>query len=507
MMLSRWSAGLGLGLIGWATASAAPVHGAVFEDRNANGVRDAGEPGLAQVGISDGAAVVLTDATGQYAFTARDGATLFMIKPGGWRPPVNAQQLPLFYGRPAPDGAVDFPLRRAEEPDHFRVLLFADPQPASATEVGYFDRTVVDGLAGTREFAFSVTLGDVVNDRHELYGLLVKSMARIGLPSYNVPGNHDLDLGAADDRRATASFEERFGPSTYAFHYGRTLFVALNDVRFLGGPRYVGGLREDQFTFLANLLRVTPRDDLVVLMMHIPWFYPNPLNAETFRPADRARLFALLQDRPHNLWLSGHTHYQRHVFYGAADGWHGAQPLHEYNVAAACGSFWGGPADANGIPIATMADGTPQGYGLLTVEGAEVRMEYRAARHPADFQIGLHAPVAVKPRTGYISYYANVFNGHEGWAIESRVDGRVWNAMRRVIDWDPAYAKLYLDQDARTTPLATPRLPDPAVCYHLWRAYLPADLAIGTHAIEVRATDPSGQVFTATRGIEVVVPK
>ena len=230
------------------------------------------------------------------------------------------------------------------------------------------------------------------------------------------------------------------------------------------------------------------------------------MNAETFRAADRARLFALLQDRPHNLWLSGHTHYQRHVFHGAAEGWRGAQPLHEYNVAAASGSFWGGPADANGIPIATMADGTPHGYAFLTVGGTEVRMDYRAARHPSDFQIGLHVPAAVKPRTGYISYYANVFNGHDGWKVETRVDSREWNDMRRVLDWDPEYAQLYLAQDTLPTPLATPRLPDPVVCYHLWRSYVPADLGLGVHVVEVRASDPAGQVYTARREVRVTEP-
>ena len=506
MISLRGLAAWGLTLILVSAAAAAPAHGVVFDDRNGNGLRDAGEPCLGDVAVSDGVTVTLTDAEGRYEFTALDGVMLFVIKPRDWRPPASAQLLPRFGRQPGPGGVTDFPLGRSEEPDRFRVLLLADPQPASAKEVGYFDRTIVNGLAGSLDFAFSVTLGDVVYDRHELHAPLAAAMARIGIPSYHVNGNHDLDLGAVDDRRATASFEAAYGPSTYAFHYGRALFIGLNDVRFLGGPRYIGGLREDQFAFIENLLRVTPRDELVVVMMHIPWFYPNPANAETFRVADRARLFALLQDRPHNLWLSGHTHYQRHVFYGAAEGWHGAAPLEEYNVAAASGSFWGGPPDASGIPIATMADGTPHGYGILTVDGAEVRTDYRAARHPAGYQIGLHAPLAAKPRTGYISYYANVFNGHEDWTVESRLDGRAWNAMRRVIEWDPAYARLYLDQDMLAAPLATPRLPDPTVCYHLWRAYLPADLGVGPHTIEVRATDPSGRIFTSSREVRIVEP-
>ncbi len=141
---------------------------------------------------------------------------------------------------------------------------------------------------------------------------------------------------------------------------------------------------------------------------------------------------------------------------------------------------------------------------MLAVDGVNVRTEYRAARFPADYQIGLHLPRAAKARTGFISYYANVFNGHEGWTVESRVGDRQWNAMRRVIEWDPSYAEQYLAQDALEQPLATPRLPDPTVCYHLWRTYLPADLAPGTYPVEVRATDPAGAVHTAKGEIRIV---
>lgn len=490
-------------------AGAATVHGHVFEDRNGNGIRDPGEPGLAQVAVSDGATVVLTNAEGRYELPAIAGSTVFVIKPRDWSSPVDAQNLPQFYRRleaANPPAEIDFPLLRHAEADVFRALVLTDPQPGSLTEVGYLAQTIVAGLAPAQGIAFGITLGDLVNNRHELYAPVNQVMARVGVPWYNLGGNHDLDFGAAGDRQAFATFESVYGPTTFAFHYGPALFVALNDVRYLGGPRYVGGLREDQFAFLEQLLRTAPHDEPVVLLMHIPWFYPNPSNAATFRPADRARLFSLLQDRPHNFWLTGHTHYQRHVFHGPADGWQGAQPLEEYNVAAACGSFWGGPPDASGIPIATMWDGTPHGYAVLTVSGAGVRAEYRPARFPASHQIGLHAPRAVAPGRGFVSFYANVFNGHEGWKIEAHVDDRGWAPLDRVIEWDPAYAQLYLAQDTAAQPLAPPRLPDPTVCYHLWRGSLPADLPLGAHKVEVRATNPDGQTFTAACEVRVVAP-
>jgi hypothetical protein len=480
--------------------------GFVFDDRNGDGLREPGEPGLASVGVSNGIDVVKTDATGAYRIPDRPGAQLFVINPRGWRPPVDGDNLPLFHARPGAGGTADFPLRRSDEPDAMRVLVVTDPQPATPAEVGYLSKGVVDRIGHRTDVSLGVTLGDIVYDRPDLFGAVNAVMARVGVPWYNLPGNHDLALGTPDERAAIAPFESAYGPSTYAFHAGPALFVALADVRPLGGPRYIGGLRNDQFEFLGNLLRATPATEWVVLMMHIPLFPPDPSGTEGFRVADRLKLFGLLKDHPHVLILSGHTHYQRHVIHGAADGWTGAQPIHEYNVAAACGGFWGGPFDADGIPVSTMWDGTPPGYAILGFAGDAVSFDYIPARKPADFQIALHAPRAVAPRQGYVSFYANVFNGYDGWAVEARVDDRVWNPIRRILGWDPSYAVDFLAQDSVATPSARTRLPDPVVCYHLWRGALPADMRPGRHVLQVRATDPEGRVFSSERPLDVVAP-
>jgi hypothetical protein len=98
----------------------------------------------------------------------------------------------------------------------------------------------------------------------------------------------------------------------------------------------------------------------------------------------------------------------------------------------------------------------------------------------------------VAPRQGYVSFYANVFNGSDGWRVEARMDERAWNAVPRTLGWDPSYAEAFLAQDSVPRPAAGPRLPDPAICYHLWRGSLPADLPMGRHTLYVRATDPEG---------------
>jgi hypothetical protein len=489
-----------------AAARALAATGCVFEDQNGDGLRQPGEPGLAAVEVSNGVDVVTTDAAGTFRIPDRPGAPLFVIQPRGWRPPVDGHNLPRFHARAGAAGTADFPLERSVETEPLRVLVLTDPQPSTPTEVGYFLHGVVDRIGRPKDVSFGVTLGDIVYDRPDLFGAVNEAVARIGVPWHNLPGNHDLALGTPDESAAIAPYESVYGPSTYAFHAGPALFVALDDVRPMGGPRYIGGLRGDQFEFLGNLLRASPAAEWVVLMMHIPLFPPDPSGADGFRAADRLRLFRLLRDRPHVLILSGHTHYQRHVMHGAGDGWTGTEPIHEYNVAAACGGFWGGPMDVDGIPVATMWDGTPPGYAILGFAGGAVSLEYFPARMPADHQIALHAPDAIAPRQGFVSFYANVFNGHDGWTVEARLDDRAWNPIRRILGWDPSYAADFLAQDAVARPTARTRLPDPVVCYHLWRGALPADLSPGRHLLQVRATDPDGRVFLAERPLEVVAP-
>src|SRR3546814_1116061 len=85
-------------------------------------------------------------------------------------------------------------------------------------------------------------------------------------------------------------------------------FVLLDDVIHRPGmkPAYIGGFREDQFAFLEAYLPTVPKERLLVLGMHIPLF--EPAGRDTFRDADRERLFALLRDFPHVLVLSAHSH-------------------------------------------------------------------------------------------------------------------------------------------------------------------------------------------------------
>ena len=212
---------------------------------------------------------------------------------------------------------------------------------------------------------------------------------------------------------------------------------------------------------------------------------------DSFRDDDRERLFALLEPFPHVLVLSAHSHAQRHVFHGAAAGWHGAAPLHEYNVGATCGSYWSGAKDAYGLPDAMMADGTPNGYAVLTVEaGGAYALEWRNARDTADTQIGLHAPKALR-RGAYPAWgvYANVYMGMDDSRVEYRIDGGEWMPMKKVLQPDPALLVENMRDDAADALRGYDRSPEAEPSQHLWRGALPTKLDAGEHRVEVRAFD------------------
>lgn len=385
--------------------------------------------------------------------------------------------------------------------DALTVLLFADPQVKSMRDVDYYARDIVEPLRADTGMGadLGISLGDIVDDVVALYPEVNAVTARLGIPWLHVPGNHDLDPGSEGDEGSLSAFHRSYGPDSYVREEPEAAFVVLDNVVKLPGARggYVGGLREDQFALLEAWLPTQPRDRLLVLAMHIPLFDTAAAGrAGTFRRADRERLFAMLRDFPRVLVLSGHRHTQRHYRHGPADGWHGATPLHEYNVGAASGAFWSGAPDADGIPDATMADGTPNGHALLKIDAdGDYRLSWHPARLPADdpaltAAMALHAP-AVLRHGAYPAWavYANVFMGEDDSVVEYRIDGGAWRAMAKVLRADPRLLAENVRDDAAGALRGYDRSPEAEVSAHLWRGALPTDLDPGEHEVEVRTFD------------------
>lgn len=527
MRQMRWALALTAGLLAGTSLAGEVVTVRGYVQEAVDGLPG---PGVPRVLVSNGRDLVATDADGAYALALRDGDTLFVIKPAGYRAVRHAGsgQLrfwqhhlpqgspPLRYGGIAAQDVrrtggdfVLLPDDRAAAPGNaLDVLVFGDPQPKSLRDVGYFARDIVEPIlaaAGALPAAqLGLSLGDIVDDDLSLYPALNAVTARLGIPWLHAAGNHDLDFDAADDGGSLHSFRAMYGPDTFVWEEAQANFVVLDNVVYQPGqqPEYIGGLREDQFALLQAYLAQADRNRLLVLAAHIPFFDPDPAR-ETFRRSDRERLFALLRDFPKVLLLTAHTHMQMHHFHGAGDGWHGPQPLHEYNVGTTCGAFWSGVPDAAGIPDSTMADGTPNGYARLRVEpDGRYALAWHVARDAElDAGIALHAPKVLR-RGAFPAYrvYANVFMGHAGSRVEYRIDEGPWQPMRRVDLPDPRLLAENVADAMAESLRGYDRSPEAVPSTHLWRGTLPTDLAPGEHLIEVRAFDPwRGELRARTR--------
>jgi hypothetical protein len=214
------------------------------------------------------------------------------------------------------------------------------------------------------------------------------------------------------------------------------------------------------------------------------------------RTPDFGRLYELLRDRPHTLSFSAHSHTLTQGFLPEGFGWPGADPHYHINAGAACGRWWGGARDETDIPHATSADGTPNGYFVVTFDGTDYSTRFKAARRPADYQLQIQAPDEVARRDlADTPVLVNVFNGSEGSSVEMAVgEAGDWIAMDFTPQRDPLYARV----TERESGLRA------SVSFHMWEGRLPVALPPGGHLIRVRTTDIFGQEFTASRIIRVL---
>jgi 3',5'-cyclic AMP phosphodiesterase CpdA len=136
-----------------------------------------------------------------------------------------------------------------------------------------------------------ISLGDLVGDNLSLQKPYADVMKEVGLPWYNVMGNHDMNYDAKEDKLSDETFESNFGPANYSFNYGNVHFIILDDILYpdpRDGKGYWGGFREDQLQFIENDLKLVDKNKLIVVSFHIPLEHKNE---DSFRNADRQKLF------------------------------------------------------------------------------------------------------------------------------------------------------------------------------------------------------------------------
>ena len=118
-------------------------------------------------------------------------------------------------------------------------------------------------------------------------------------------------------------------------------------------------------------------DDSEVACMHIPLrTYLNP-EEPSVNTADRADFLRLISGRP-AVSFSGHTHTTEHHYLDLD----GGSQHHHHVLTAVSGSWWSGPFDHRGIACAMSRDGSPNGYHVLSIDGAAYETRFVAAKEP-----------------------------------------------------------------------------------------------------------------------------
>lgn len=498
------------------------ARGIVYEDLNGNGRKERREKGIAGVAVSNGVEVVQTGTKGQYELPVSDDQIIFVIKPSDYSVPVDQNKLPQFFYIHKPAGSpelkyagvpptgelpksVDFGLLPGKHQDNFTSLVFGDPQPYTIEEVNFFADGVVSEVEGIQGIEFGISLGDLVGDNLSLFKPYIEAVAKVGIPWYNVLGNHDLNFDVKEDVLSDETFEAHFGPANYAFNHGKVHFIILDDVLYpdpRDGQGYWGGFRDDQLEFVKNTLALVPKDHLIVLSMHIPLSEPS---GDPFNDENRNKLFELLKDYPNTLSLSAHTHLQRQDFFYEKDGWKQPTRHHHYNVGTTSGDWYKGELNEKGIPLSTMRDGTPKGYAFIEFEGNQYNVRYKVVDHPEDYQMEIFAPRVLKRNQGTSAgIFVNFFMGASDNEVRLRVDNGNWVKMNFVQDYDPAYMVDLYKWDTTEELLDGRRPSNPQRSTHLWRAGIPTNLAAGEHTIEIEATDMFGNKHRATQTYRLV---
>ena len=237
--------------------------GTVFLDQNKNGILDPREKGLGNVRVSNGLDVVLTDKNGRYELPVQKETILFVVKPKNFVVPVNNDMLPQFYYIHQPNGSpkglryqgiaptgelpkeVNFPLFPRPEEKAFEAILFADPQPQTNRELDFIRDDVVSELIGSKA-SFGMTMGDILFDDLSMFPRYKSIISKIGIPWYNVPGNHEINFNADNDDYSLETFKRFFGPTYYSFEYAEVLFVVLDNIEYQGkGEADTGDIKND----------------------------------------------------------------------------------------------------------------------------------------------------------------------------------------------------------------------------------------------------------------------
>lgn len=393
--------------------------------------------GIAQVAVSDGRSVVLTNSSGEFdLISGSDRDFVFISIPAGFEIRKLANGSADFFqkiDKAKTDQAIGFDLmksRSSDENHHF--LLLSDTQIQNEFEASQLLTVAAPDVQQTIKSLndpnlFGTGCGDLVFDRLELFKEYNQSVKMYDTPFFQVIGNHDMDLGVRSDALSNQTFSSHFGPTYYSWNRGEVHYVVLDDVFYIGN-KYIGYIGEEQLAWLEQDLAYVEKGKTIVIALHIPTYtgavtrYPD---RDTIggTVSNRDHLYKVLEGYNAHL-LSGHTHFNDNMIMGH---------VYEHCHGTVCGAWWSGPI---------CYDGTPNGYAVYEAKGSELKWQYKGTGMDINEQFRVYDKGYHRDFPDHMSL--NCWNYDPAWEISWFEDGIKKGAPEKIMAVDPLSVELHL---------------------------------------------------------------
>ena len=388
--------------------------------------------------VTDGLSVVKTDKNGYYEFLSNNLRDfVYLSMPAGYNIPKQRNGSAAFFHKLDSSKAevrLPFelqPLQNSDQNHHFLVL--ADTQIQNDYEADQLQNVAAPDIVKTIQEindpnTFGIGCGDLVFDKLQLFQEYNEAVLKIGVPFFQVMGNHDADWDVRSDEMTSSTFKSHYGPTYYSFYRGEVHYVVLDDVFFLGKNKtYVGYIPEEQLAWLEQDLRFVEPGSTVVVSVHIPTItgmlerYPDKDHSRG-TVANREQLYQLLSPFQAHI-MSGHTHFNDNIVQGR---------VYEHCHGTVCGAWWSGPI---------CHDGTPNGYGVYEVKGSSLSWHYKSTGLDKNHQFRIYERGANPDHSDLLS--VNIWNWDPEWKVSWLEDGIRKGEMKRIVVHDPLSMKLH----------------------------------------------------------------
>lgn len=226
---------------------------------------------------------------------------------------------------------------------------------------------------------FVITGGDLIADAlaqtysraDSLYNLYEEVSGEINAPVHNTMGNHEIygiyERANADPDHpeyGEKMYENRLGPSYYAFDHKGWKFMIINSIEDTKKGRYIGQVDDVQMEWIRSELEKTDPATPIVISTHIPFIMvfaqkhrgSTVANDSSMVVYNSKEVLDLFADHNLKLVLQGHQHDLECIMING---------IHFINGGAISASWWNGPYY-----------GTEEGFVLVKTRGDDFDWEY-----------------------------------------------------------------------------------------------------------------------------------